>query len=108
MTIFAKGAHYGVADLCDTQYDVIGLDWTMDVKEASLVAAAKGKALQGNLDPAALYGDAESVRKLTLKMLKEFKSAGVIANLGHGMHPDFEPAKLAAFVDAVHEFEKEQ
>lgn len=102
MTVFAKGAHYAIVDLCETNYDVIGLDWTMDVQAARLVAEAKGKALQGNIDPAALYGDEESVRKGTEVMMKEMGTCGVIANLGHGMYPDLEPAKLGAFVDTVH------
>ena len=51
--VFAKGAHYALEDLAGTSYDVIGLDWTMDVAAAR--ARCGGKVLQGNLDPCALY-----------------------------------------------------
>lgn len=51
--VFAKGAHYALEELAVTSYDVIGLDWTMDVAAAR--ARCQGKALQGNLDPCALY-----------------------------------------------------
>lgn len=105
MTVFAKGAHYAVLDLCETRYDVVGLDWTMDVEKAQSIAEARGKALQGNLDPAALYGSCESVRSDTFKMMRRFGKSGLIANLGHGMHPDMEPERLEAFVNAVHAFE---
>lgn len=104
MTVFAKGAHYALVDLCETRYDVIGLDWTMDIKKARQIAEVKGKCLQGNLDPAALYSNEDSLKKKTMAMLDEFGGVGLIANLGHGMYPDFEPEKLKVFVDTVHTF----
>lgn len=51
--VFAKGAHYALEDLAGTSYDVIGLDWTVDVAAAR--ARCGGKVLQGNMDPCALY-----------------------------------------------------
>ncbi len=35
-------------------------------------------------------------------MLQKFGTQRLIANLGHGMYPDFDPEHLRAFVDAVH------
>ena len=35
-------------------------------------------------------------------MLQKFDTNKLIANLGHGMYPDFNPEHLKAFVDAVH------
>ena len=51
--VFAKGAHYALDELAATSYDVIGLDWTMNVAAAR--ARCEGKVLQGSLDPCALY-----------------------------------------------------
>lgn len=34
MVVFAKGAHYALEDLANTDYDVIQIDWTMDPAEA--------------------------------------------------------------------------
>lgn len=51
--VFAKGAHYALEELAAMPYDVIGLDWTMDVGAAR--ARCGGKVLQGNMDPCALY-----------------------------------------------------
>lgn len=34
----------------------------------------------------------------------EFGTHRYIANLGHGMLPSHDPAKLKVFIDAVHEF----
>ena len=44
--------------LADTEFDVLGIDWTMDPRKARL--AVKGKVLQGNLDPCALYSSTVS------------------------------------------------
>ncbi|MDR3741603.1 MAG: uroporphyrinogen decarboxylase family protein [Terracidiphilus sp.] len=35
LVIFARGSHYAVDDLCNTAYDVIGLDWTIDPPAAA-------------------------------------------------------------------------
>lgn len=108
MTIFAKGAHYAITDLCQTSYDVISLDWTMDISKAKSEAAKFGKCLQGNLDPAALYANEDKVKELTSKMMKKFSGCDVIANLGHGMYPDLKPEALNAFVEAVHDAERNE
>jgi len=36
-------------------------------------------------------------------MLQEFGTQRLIANLGHGMNPDHDPARLQVFLEAVHE-----
>ena len=33
-TVFAKGAHYGLEQLATADYDVVGLDWTMDPEQS--------------------------------------------------------------------------
>ena len=73
----------------------------MNVEEACKLASIKGKALQGNLDPADLYGSVEQVAKATADMMSKYGKLGHIANLGHGMHPDHKPDKMGDFVDAV-------
>ena len=40
-------------------------------------------------------------------MLKKFGTDRYIANLGHGMYPDFEPDHLEAFVNAVHKYSED-
>ena len=103
MTVFAKDAHYALEDLSNTDYNVIGLDWTIDPVRAKNAVSGKKKALQGNLDPAALYGSIDSIGKNTREMVEKFGTCGYIANLGHGMYPDMKPENLKAFVDTVHQ-----
>nr|XP_009860485.1 uroporphyrinogen decarboxylase [Ciona intestinalis] len=107
LIIFAKGAHYAIEELSATDYDVISLDWTMDVKRAREICAKKSKALQGNLDPAMLYAGVDEICSATKKMVEDFGVTGHIANLGHGMYPDLDPEHLKAFVNSVHSASEE-
>lgn len=86
MTVFAKGAWYALDDLVETQYNVIGLDWLHDPAQAYKIAQAKGKVVQGNMDPGVLYGSKESIATAVSEMVKGFGGGkqGWITNLGHG------------------------
>lgn len=86
MVCFAKGAWYSVETLCKTNYDVIGLDWLHDPKEAYAIAQKHGKVLQGNADPGVLYGGHAAITKVVENMVNGFGGGkqGWIANLGHG------------------------
>ncbi|KAF6212336.1 hypothetical protein GE061_012858 [Apolygus lucorum] len=101
MTVFAKGAHYALEDLASTGYDVIGLDWTMDPVEARK-RVGPNVTLQGNFDPCALYASPEKIRDSAEEMVKNFSKTRYIANLGHGIYPDADPAHLETFLKAVH------
>ena len=100
--VFARGAHHALKGLAATEYDVIGLDWTMDPVEARKETG--DKVLQGNLDPAVLFARPGTIRTEVRRMLEAFGPRRHIANLGHGMHPNHDPAHARIFVDAVHEF----
>lgn len=97
MTVFAKGAWYALDDLCDSKYDVIGLDWLHSPKEAYAVAQKKGKVLQGNADPGVLYGGREAITAVVQEMVDGFGHGkqGWVANLGHGKFSS-EPILLSA------------
>lgn len=87
MVVFAKGAWYALNDLCDSGYQVVGLDWLQDPVEA--VAIARGRVvLQGNADPGVLYGGEKAIRAVVADMVRGFGGGkqGWIANLGHGKH----------------------
>ena len=82
--------------------DVVGLDWNMEIPESRTLLSTK--VLQGNLDPCALYGSLDEVKKETRKMLEAFRGTPHIANLGHGLYPDTEVDKVKCFIDTVKEF----
>ena len=102
LVVFAKGAHYALDALADTDYDVISLDSTMD-PDAARETVGDRAVLQGNLDPCALYAPPDVLRREVQHMLAGFGPHHHIGNLGHGMLPDHDPEHARVFVDAVHE-----
>jgi uroporphyrinogen decarboxylase len=83
--------------------DVVGVDWRSGLSEVRRVLGP-GKAVQGNLDPAALFAPASELRRHVDAVLDEAGSApGHIFNLGHGIWPNTDPDAVARLVDYVHE-----
>lgn len=75
-------------ELSKLKYDVVGLDWTIDIEEAR--ARVGGRvALQGNLDPCVLYADEPQIRAHVQKMLQKAGTQNYIGNLGHGLQVHF-------------------
>jgi uroporphyrinogen decarboxylase len=83
--------------------DVIGVDWRSDLSQVRRILGP-GKAVQGNLDPAALFAVPAELRRHADAVLDEAGTApGHIFNLGHGIWPDTDPDAVARLVDHVHE-----
>ena len=101
--VFAKGAYASRSSIGQINCDVVGLDWNMDIKESRNLIGPN-KTLQGNLDPAVLYSDFSTVKSETQKMIDQFGTSKHIANLGHGVYPDMEAAKVKCFIDEVKEY----
>lgn len=100
---FPKGGMLWLNKAVDTKADVIGLDWTISPKQARLIVG-ESAALQGNLDPTALFATAPVIRQLVREMLADYGSgSGHVANLGHGILPDTPVENARAFVNAVKE-----
>lgn len=87
MAVFAKGAWFGLEDLCESGYNVVGLDWLHDPAEARRIANGR-VTIQGNADPGVLYGGREAITEAVETMARGFEKGkqGWIANLGHGKH----------------------
>ena len=83
--------------------DVVGVDWRLPLSEVRRVLGP-ARAVQGNLDPAALFASAAELRRHVDAVLEEAGEApGHIFNLGHGIWPDTDPDAVARLVDYVHE-----
>lgn len=102
-TVFAKGAFFARKEMAALNCETIGLDWNMGIAE-SREMIGQNKTLQGNLDPAALYGDARQVEAATKAMMDQFRGSRHIANLGHGVYPDIDPEKVKVFIQTVKEY----
>ncbi|KAK2867821.1 Uroporphyrinogen decarboxylase in heme biosynthesis [Arthroderma sp. PD_2] len=103
MTVFAKGAWYALDDLCESGYDVVGLDWQHDAAKSRAVANGR-VVLQGNADPGCLYGTREGITAVVEEMVKGFGGGkqGWIANLGHGVTPFVKPDDLKFYFEEIH------
>jgi len=106
VTVFSKGAWFALSNLADLPCQTIGLDWHINPEFARL-KTGDTKTLQGNLDPAVLYGSKEEIRRATVEMLTAFGPRRHIANLGHGVYPDIHPDHLRCFIDTVQSFQHE-
>ena len=101
--LFTKGGGAWLEEMAITSCDALGVDWTTDLAAARR-AVGDRKAVQGNLDPSALYAEPERIRAEVAKVLASFGHGnGHVFNLGHGIHPDVPPENAAAMIDAVHE-----
>jgi uroporphyrinogen decarboxylase len=86
--------------------DVIGLDWRVDLAQAWQRLGFE-VAVQGNLDPIALFADLSEIRTRARAILdKAGGRPGHIFNLGHGILPETPVDHVIALVDAVHEMSR--
>lgn len=101
-TLFTKGGGLWLNAMLGSGADCLGLDWTIDIKNARGVTQDQ-VALQGNLDPCVLYGTEEEIHTQVSKILSQYgPHKGHIFNLGHGIHPNIDPGKVKFLVDLVH------
>ena len=109
--LFGKGNAPHLDDLFASGADAIGVDWTVTLEDAA--RRNRGRvALQGNLDPAMLYGNPDAVRAQVRIALDSYAAGnggsrdGHVFNLGHGLSPDMNPEHVAALVDEVHAYSR--
>ena len=101
--MFTKGGGQWLEAMADTGADALGIDWSTDIGEARRRVGNR-VALQGNLDPATLYGTPEVIRERVAGVLEAFGAgSGHVFNLGHGITPDVDPEHAGALINAVHE-----
>ena len=100
VTVFAKDAHFALADMTKLNCNTIGLDWTINPQDARIIIGNE-KTLQGNADPCLLYADEKTIEKEAKKMVTAFGKQRYIANLGHGLYPDIDKQKAKFFVDCI-------
>ncbi len=82
--------------------DVIGIDWRVDL-ESAWRRLGDEVAIQGNLDPVALFAPLPRLRQQAEGVLRQAGGRpGHIFNLGHGVLPETPPEHVAELVDFVH------
>jgi uroporphyrinogen decarboxylase len=104
--LFTKGGTPWLAAIMQSGCEAVGLDWASDPVAARKLSAGR-VALQGNLDPAALFAPEKSVRAAARRVLDAFGAApGHIFNLGHGISPQTPVDSVSALVDEVRTYSR--
>jgi len=107
--VFTKGGGLWLDEMGALDCDVLGVDWTVNLARARALVGSR-KALQGNLDPNALFADPPQIAQQVRSVLDSFgtphtgpgKGATHIFNLGHGISQHTDPEKVSVLVDTVH------
>jgi uroporphyrinogen decarboxylase len=92
---YTKASHQLLPAIVKAGAGVLSVDWRVPLHELRALAGPR-VALQGNLDPAILFGPQEKIRQSTLELSAELRGHGHILNLGHGIlqHTPVENAQL--------------
>ncbi len=87
--------------------DVIGVDWRIDLALAWR-RIGENRAVQGNLDPVALFAPPAELRRQVERILQAVAGRpGHIFNLGHGILPQTPVENVVGLVEMVHEISEE-
>ena len=100
---FGTGTAGLLRELAGAGGDAIGLDWRVEL-DRGWDEVGRDRAVQGNLDPAALLAPWERVEAAASDVLDQAGGRpGHVFNLGHGVLPETDPADLRRLVELVHE-----
>ena len=102
VVIFTKGGGLWLEQLAQLGADALGMDWTVNLQQARQRVGTQ-VALQGNLDPLALFGSQDCLELEIERLLAEYgHGSGHVFNLGHGINQYTDPEQVAFMVEAVH------
>ena len=108
--VFTKGGGLWIDQIAAIGADAIGLDWTVNLGQARAQVGHK-VAIQGNLDPMALFARPEQIEEQVRRAIYSFgkpgNDSGHIFNLGHGISQFTNPDSVTTLVDAVHRYSRE-
>ncbi|HET9652409.1 MAG TPA: uroporphyrinogen decarboxylase family protein, partial [Usitatibacter sp.] len=100
--LFTKGGGLWLEAMADSGADALGVDWQTDLGDARRRVGDR-VALQGNMDPMALFAPPEAIEREVQRVLDAFgRGHGHVFNLGHGISQHTPPEHVKALVDAVH------
>jgi uroporphyrinogen decarboxylase len=99
----ANGVAPYLEQIAQAGAEVAGVDWRIDLATAR-ARLGPGIAVQGNLDPTALFAPPAEIRRRVHAILAAAGPRGHIFNLGHGVLPETDPEHVRAMVDAVHDY----
>jgi uroporphyrinogen decarboxylase len=103
--LFVRGGAHLVEEMAASGADALSLDWRASLRAARERLGPR-PALQGNLDPAALFAAPERVRERARAILEDRRGdRAFIFNLGHGVLPGTPVESVRALIEAVKSFD---
>ena len=100
--LFTKGGGLWLEGLAQSGADALGIDWQTPLGEARRRVGNR-VALQGNMDPMALFGTRGAIEAEAGRILDAYGSGpGHVFNLGHGISQHTDPDNVHALIEAVH------
>jgi len=101
---FGVGTDHLLEAMTEAGGEVIGLDWRIPL-DRGWERIGRDRAVQGNLDPVALFAPLPELRRRVTDILQRAGGQpGHIFNLGHGILPGTPVDRVRAVVDMVHEY----
>ena len=104
---FVNGCAPYLDDYAASGADVLGVDWRVAIDEVRR-RVGPDVALQGNLDPGALFAPPAEIRARVAEILARAGTTGHVFNLGHGVLPETDPEHVRAMVTAVKELSQRE
>ena len=102
MIHFGTGTTALLGQMREAGGDVIGVDWRVHLDEAWVVIG-HDRAVQGNLDPVALYAPLHEIERRVEDILHRAAGRnGHIFNLGHGILPTTPIGHVEAAINMIH------
>jgi uroporphyrinogen decarboxylase len=98
MIYYTKASHHLLPAIARSGADVLSVDWRVNLREAREMLGPR-IALQGNVDPAVLFGPPEKIRQATLEAAESLGGVGHILNLGHGILPGTPVENAQLFIE---------
>jgi uroporphyrinogen decarboxylase len=99
---FSTGTDTLLEDIGQSGCHVVSLDWRTRISSAQS-RLPEQVAIQGNLDPTLMLAPWPVIERAAGSLLNQARNRpGYIFNLGHGIIPETDPAKLAKLVTLVH------
>jgi uroporphyrinogen decarboxylase len=96
---YTKASNHLILAAADSGADVLSVDWRVDLRELRRTLGPR-IGLQGNVDPAALFAPADSIRRVTQDTLAALGGVGHVLNLGHGILQNTPVENAKVFVEA--------
>jgi len=101
---FGTNTNGMLEDIRDAGGDVIGVDWRIDL-DVARGRLGDSVAIQGNLDPVALFAPWEQLKARARQVLdRAGDKPGYIFNLGHGILPQTPVDNVKRLAEFVHDY----